>query len=360
MGLEGNEQFLIFCPTHHFSDIGGSLRIPAHFSGIYSLKPSYRRLSNIGTTSYKPVHIAVEPVMGPMATCATDLELFCKATLGHCAPDVMPLKYRTSEMDSPLLFAYAKSYPFMDVSPLCKRAVSETIAKLKANGQTVIEYEFPNGFDRLTTAFYDIMSADGWKFYFDKLKGEKREKNLRKLLRYASMPNWIKSIVGWAASLILKDQRAVNIIKSISVKNVYQLHEIQIEIEKITKDFVESIDKLGIDILIMPVHVLPATPNESFGDIHFCAAHTFMWNLLNQPIGVMPVTSFDPSKDLIKGVWPRNFRLSDIFSAELIDRAAQHWYNPRDVANLPAGIQVIGKSNADENVIRAMKLIEKL
>lgn len=347
-------------PNRLFSDIGGSLRIPAHFSGIYSFKPSHRRLSNIGTTSYKPVHIAVEPVMGPMATCTSDLEFFCKATLGHCAPDVMPLIYRTPENDSPLVFAYAKSFPFMDVSPLCKRAVYETVAKLKADGQTVIEYEFPKKFDRLASAFYEIMSADGWKFYFDKLKGEIRENNLRTLLRYASMPNWIKSIVSWATSLILKDQRAVNIIKSISVKNVYQLHEIQIEIDKITKEFVESIDKLGIDILIMPVHVLPATPNGSFGDIHFCAVHTFMWNLLNQPIGVMPVTSFDPSKDLIEGSWPRKFRLLDIFSAELIDRAAQHWYNPQEIANLPAGIQVIGKSNDDENVIRAMKLIEKL
>ena len=165
------------------SDIGGSLRIPAHFSGIYSFKPSHKRLSNTGTTSYKPVHIAVEPVMGPMATCVSDLELFCQATLGHCAPDVIPLPYRKSEKDPPLVFAYAKSYPFMDVSPLCQRAVSETIETLKANGHTVIEYEFPKTFERLTTAFYEIMSADGWKFYFEKLKGETREKNLRKLLK---------------------------------------------------------------------------------------------------------------------------------------------------------------------------------
>lgn len=342
------------------SDIGGSLRIPAHFSGIYSFKPSYRRLSNIGTTSYKPVHIAVEPVMGPMATCVSDLELFCRATLGHCAPDVMPLAYRASEDKPAPVFAYAKSYPFMDVSPFCKRAVSETIDKLKANGHTVIEYEFPESFGRLASAFYEIMSADGWKFYFNKLKGETREKNLRKLLNYASMPNWIKKIVGWAASIILKDKRAVSIIKSISVKNVYQIHEIQIEIDSIVREYVESIDKLGIDILIMPVHVLPATPNGSFGDIHFCAAHTFMWNLLNQPIGVMPVTSFDSSKDLIQGSWPRKFQFGDIFSGELLDRAAQHWYNPQEIENLPAGIQVIGKSNDDENVIKAMKLIEKL
>lgn len=297
--------------------------------------------------------------MGPMATCTADIELFCQSTMGHCAPDVVPLKYRNLKKDS-FVFAYSNSYPFMNVSPLCKRAVSETIEKLKASGQKVIEYEFPKNFDNLAYAFYEIMSADGWKFYFDKLKGENREKNLTKLLRYASMPNWIKSFASWISSLILKDKRAIRLIKSISVKNVYKIHEIQIEIDRIANEFIESIDKLGIDILIMPVHVLPATQNNSFGDIHFCAAHTFMWNLLNQPIGVIPICSFDPTKDTVIGSWPRNFKMSDIFSEELLDRAAQNWYNPQGIVDLPAGIQVIGKSNDDENVIEAMKLIEKL
>ena len=86
------------------------------------------------------------------------------------------------------------------------------------------------------------------------------------------------------------------------MKNVYQIHEIQIEIDSIVKEYVESIDKLGIDILIMPVHRFTSHPNGSFSATFiFCAAHTFMWNLLNQPIGVMPVTSFDSSKDLIQG-----------------------------------------------------------
>lgn len=342
------------------SDIGGSLRIPAHFSGIYSFKPSYRRLSNLGTTSYKPVHVAVEPVMGPMATCVEDLKFFCRATLGHNAHDVMPLKYIEPEKDKRIIFGYTKKYPFMQVSPICDRAVTETIKKLKDSGQTVVEYEFPASFDKLCSIFYEIMSSDGWKFYFDKLQNEKREPILRKLLAYASMPNWIKSIAAWIANLILKDKRAAQIIKSISKKDVFQLHKIQIEIAQINKEFISSIEDAGMDVLIMPVHVLPATPNGSFGDIHFCAAHTFMWNLLNQPIGVIPVSKFDPKKDVIKGSWPRKFKFSDIFSEDLLDRASKHWYNPCEIADVPAGIQIIGKSNEDEIVLDAMSIIENI
>ena len=317
-------------------------------------------MSNLGSTSYKPVHIAVEPVMGPMATCVEDLKLFCDSTFGHIAPDVIPLKYQKSDRKKHFTFGYSKKYPFMQVSPVCDRAVIETVDKLKYSDQKVIEFEFPSSFDRLATAFYEIMSADGWQFYFEKLKNEKRENNLRKLLSYASLPNWIKRITSWFAGLILKDSRAAEIIKAISKKDVYQIHKIQVEIDQINKDFIKAIEALEIDVLIMPVHVLPATPNGSFGDIHFSAAHTFMWNLLNQPIGVMPVAKFDSSKDVIEGIWPRKFKFSDVFSSDLLDRVLQNWYNIKGIENLPVGIQIIGKSNEDEKVIDAMFLIETI
>lgn len=299
--------------------------------------------------------------MGPMATCVLDLKFFCETLFGIVSPDTFPLKYQKVQSDiGKISFAYCESYPFIDVSPVCNRAVAETIERLKINGHKVVQYKFPKSFEKLTILFYQIMSADGWKFYFEKLEGEKREENLKKLLYYASFPNWIKKTVSWLAGLILKDSRAVDIIKSISEKNVYQMHKIQAEIDIINSEFRKSIESQGIDMLIMPVHVLPATTLGSFGDIHFCAAHTFMWNLLNQPIGVMPVCFFDKSKDIIPDYWPRKFKFTDIFSQSLLDKASQHWYNPDEIVGLPAGIQVIGRSNEDEKVIEAMLLIEKL
>lgn len=343
-----------------FSDIGGSLRIPAHFSGICSLKPSYHRLSYLGSTACKPVNHAIEPLAGPMAATVDDLIFFCKIAFGHAAPDVIPLKYIEPSTAKKIKFAYAKVDPFIQVSPACSRAVSVAVEALRSNGHEVVEFEYPPSFSKLMVLFYQLMSADGWRFYFKQLEDEPREQVLRNLLRYAALPNCIKSMTSWMARLFLKDQRALDLISAISSKSSYEVLKIQLQVQEITQEFNKFMADSGIDVIISPVHVLPATPNGSFGHIHFCAAYTFAWNLLNQPIGVLPTTKFSAESDIQKDAWPRPFTKSAIFSPNLLERAAQHFYPATDAfEGLPLGVQIIGASNCDELVLQAMSVLEK-
>jgi len=58
--------------------LGGSIRVPSGFSGVYGLKPSIARLPHGGLAG---VHGGMENILGvvgPMATCSEDLKLFCK------------------------------------------------------------------------------------------------------------------------------------------------------------------------------------------------------------------------------------------------------------------------------------------
>jgi amidase len=60
------------------SDIAGSLRIPAHFSGVYAHKPSFGLLPSRGHTAPPAAPLAYErdlTVIGPMARSAGDLSL---------------------------------------------------------------------------------------------------------------------------------------------------------------------------------------------------------------------------------------------------------------------------------------------
>jgi amidase len=65
-------------PLEIGGDIGGSIRIPAHFCGIYGLKPTEHRVSNAGCLGRKPgLPSAVRHlrVLGPLARSIEDLQL---------------------------------------------------------------------------------------------------------------------------------------------------------------------------------------------------------------------------------------------------------------------------------------------
>lgn len=354
--------FSISKTLHDYSDIGGSLRIPAHFSGIYSLKPSYFRLSHLGTTSYKPVNHEICPLSGPMAQNVADLVYFCRYSFGHAALDVVPLGFRDSlllDQKRRIRFGYATHDPFMPVSPACNRAVHETVSALKKAGFEVVEFSYPPSFTRLMPLFYELMSADDFGFYFDKLKSEKREPIFRNLLRYAALPNWLKYIISRPLSWFMKDPMAISLLRAISSKSSFEVLQSRLEVKEIVKEFQDFFAASGFDVILSPCHVLPATPNGSFGNVHFCAAYTFAWNFANQPIGVLPVTRFSSQLDRVEGEWPRAFDFPVLFSETLLQRAAQHYY-ASCTDGLPIGIQVIGRSNEDELVLAAMTLIDQV
>lgn len=64
------------------TDVAGSVRVPAHYSGIYSIKSSVGRFPRTGNATSMAGQEGVPAVYSPMARTLEDLEYFWKAVVG--------------------------------------------------------------------------------------------------------------------------------------------------------------------------------------------------------------------------------------------------------------------------------------
>lgn len=83
-GSSGGEAALLALrgsPAGFGTDIGGSIRVPAAFNGIFGLRPSTGRLPYEGTANSMDGQSTILSVVGPMATTARSLKLLVKAIL---------------------------------------------------------------------------------------------------------------------------------------------------------------------------------------------------------------------------------------------------------------------------------------
>ncbi|WP_164931649.1 amidase [Longirhabdus pacifica] len=138
------------------SDVGGSLRIPAHFCGVYSLKPTENSVSSYGHMSgvhdYAPFKVSRHMfTYGPMARSMEDLIVSYPIIAGYDGKDtaVPHLSFDSNSLDqeqdiAKMKVAWLEEIPGIPVDDNMKRETSQLIDKLKASGAEVTQIEqFP-------------------------------------------------------------------------------------------------------------------------------------------------------------------------------------------------------------------------
>lgn len=90
------------------------------------------------------------------------------------------------------------------------------------------------------------------------------------------------------------------------------------------------------------------------------AAGTLFHNVLDCPVGSIPVTRVDPELDALPDGWPTETAGSAPFSKELnkLLYGGKWGYNVDMMKGLPVGIQLAGKRWEDEKVVEMMKVVD--
>ncbi|CAF1229066.1 unnamed protein product [Adineta steineri] len=313
------------------TDIGGSVRSPAANNGIYGLRPTTFRIPKQGIMGIQSGRESILGVVGPLARGREDINLFMKTILDAepwlKEPSLVPIPWRLISLNSiNLTVAVMWDDNIVHPHPPIIRALHETIEHLKKAGIRVIDWEPINhqkGWDLISALFY--------------CNGAEEERNLIAETNEQLLPltEWIFNQPN------VKKRNWAEMNELISERENYRNQYAKIWNER------EEALNCSIDCLLTPV-------GPSAAPQHGTAkwwGYTSIWNLLDYPAAVFPVTTVDLVKDQIEVDYkPRNS----------LDKENHELYtSPQAYANAPIGLQVICRRYNDEKVMKCVEIIEQ-
>lgn len=329
------------------SDVGGSLRIPVGYCGIYSLKPSARKWTMQGTVDFARGFEGVDVVAGPICRSAQDLELihstFSRALqppavssgdqdgtiegkdviLAAAEHDALlqkvglanspiisfnqawfrPLQV-AEKRGKPLRVGYILTDGFIKTTPACYRAVKESVEALQAkypSSQVEVVKIPASALDAVTALelFLKMTAADGYRSLTDPHIGkDKLDVTLLLPLFLARMPNFLRRTLFFVARYILRDRllsRCVAATRTSSAAGYFKAVEARSRWREAWNKRIW--DGYSLDALLAPVQASPAIPHKAAGSLSMLVSSTSIFNILDSSVAVLPVTRVNLDTD---------------------------------------------------------------
>ncbi|KAG0688040.1 hypothetical protein C6P40_001477 [Pichia californica] len=283
------------------TDIGGSIRIPSTYNGIFSIKPSVGRVSYLRVSNSYESQECVPSVIGPMAQTLEEVEFMMKIiTSTKCwlyDPKVLPLEWRDYEISNIEKLKIGIWYDSGNVEPMpaITRVLGEVAEDLgKLDNIEVIKVQWPDH-PRLITALFNVYGADGCKEIINECK--KSGEPIHKLLEY---------LVGTETKTALNINEWWDLCKEVYlIKQVY------------LKFWADN----ELDAIIAPVMANTSVMPYDFA----CLDYTGVCNLCDCSGVVIPLGEVDASIDILKERPAR----SDI------EEKIRSQYNPKTFDGMP-------------------------
>lgn len=354
-GSSGGEAALIAAggsPLGLGGDFGGSLRIPAAYCGLCTLRPTARRLPAgdrfpIRTGEGAEVLVA-QP--GPLARTVDDVTLALRVMVDHVVahpgalnppvPFADPAAVDVSRLRIALLPQVSDWAP----SPAIRRALREAADALRATGATVSEWTTAPDTTEGVLLFFRLLAASGFASLVQTLGDDSPIPLIAPNLQLTRMPHVLRPLF----SRLLKRRgsgrlsRMVDAATQQSAAGYLDLAGDRLTFEQHMR---AGLDADGFDAILLPASPLPAVRHGDTAGLADFWGSCLLFNVLGWPAGVVPVTRVRPGEESDR---PDSRERTEL-QARLVETGS---------AGLPVGVQIAAPPWREDRVLALMRAIE--
>lgn len=334
------------------TDIGGSIREPAHACGIHGLKPTSGRLTLTGTADswLFAGQEGILPQPGPLGRRVADLALAMKVLVpvagepAEAAVPPVPFGDPAAVRLADLRVGVYTDDGFFPASPALRRAVEEGAAALAERGAKVGTFQPPE-VGRAIDLYFALMSADAGAHVRGLLRRGRRDRRIAALLRLARLPGAVRPPL--AGLLAAAGQgRLAALVRSVGGVSARRYWELVAERNRYRQRFLAALDAGGFDALLCPPHALPALTHGASFLLPRAASYAMLYNLLGMPAGVVAATRVGAGEESDRPG-----------SHDRVERAARRV--EAGSAGLPVGVQVAARPWREDVVLALMAALEE-
>ncbi|KAK5983011.1 Fatty-acid amide hydrolase 1, partial [Trichostrongylus colubriformis] len=202
-------------------DVGGSIRMPCHFTGIAGIKPSHLRFSHRGVCGSVPGRPLINSNDGPMTmdietTVDFLREVWRDDWMSIQDPYVPPVLWNEEQYKEGTTYriGYYVDDGWFTPIPAIQRAVLEAKSHLEAAGHTLVPFH-PPSIPRIMRHFVRAVCVDGGQFLTKKLFNDIIDPTLYAQVALFMIPLWLQRILSYPMKFIFP--RLANMMQSMAL-----------------------------------------------------------------------------------------------------------------------------------------------